>query len=86
MISRKYGEYSNVSGKSIEKLRKSKKLSRANLSDKLILLGIDINYDGIYKIERGRRIVKDFELAAIAKVLGVSESELLCDFKRSLGK
>lgn len=84
MISRKYEGNSNVTGKQIEKLRKQKNLSRACLSDKLMILGIDINYDGIYKIERGRRIVKDFELSAIAKVLGTSETNLLKEFNDNL--
>jgi len=86
MISRKYEGLANVVGKKIENLRKSKNWSRATLSDKLMLLGIDINYDSIYKIEKGNRIVKDFELAAMAKVLGVSESSLLENFRNSLNK
>lgn len=60
--------------------------ARSKLSDELMLIGIDINYDGIYKIEKGRRIVKDFELSAIAKLLEVDETELLKDFKKKLGK
>lgn len=51
MISRKYENLSNVIGKEIQILRKEKHLSRATLSNKLMMLGIDINYDGIYKIE-----------------------------------
>ena len=84
MISRKFENSSNVTGKNIEKLRKEKNLSRAKLSNKLMILGIDINYDSIYKIENGRRIVKDFELSAIAKVLDVTETELLEDFRKKL--
>lgn len=86
MISRKFENLSNVTGKNIQKHRKSNGWSRLVLSNKLMLLGIDINYDGIYKIENGKRIVKDFELAAFSKVLGVTESELLEDFKKKLGK
>lgn len=86
MISRKFENLSNVSGKNILKYRKINGWSRLVLSNKLMLLGIDINYDGIYKIENGKRIVKDFELAAFSKVFCVSESELLEDFKKKLGK
>lgn len=60
--------------------------ARSKLSDELMLIGIDINYDSIYKIEKGRRIVKDFELSAIAKLLEVDETELLKDFKKKLDK
>ncbi len=84
MISRKYNGKSNVIGDTLRNLRKSKKLSRAGLSNKLMLLGIDINSDGIYKIEKGRRILKDFELTAIAMVLEVSEAELLSSFRKEL--
>ena len=86
MISRKFENCSNLTGKNIEKIRKSKHQSKATLSDKLMMVGIDINYDGIYKIEKARRIVKDFELAAIAKILEVSETELLQEFKEKLDK
>lgn len=84
MISRKFNNKANVTGENIEKIRKLKKWSRATLSDQLMILGIDINYDGIYKIEKGRRIVKDFELSAIAKVLEISEFDLLQDFLQDL--
>lgn len=85
MISRKYDNKSNVIGKEIEKLRKQNNLTRAKLSDNLMMLGIDINYDGIYKIENGKRIVKDFELAALAKVLNTTETDLLKNFRNKLG-
>jgi len=84
MISRKYENLSNVIGKEIQKLRKEKNLSRATLSNKLMMLGIDINYDGIYKIENGKRIVKDFELSALAKVLNTTETDLLKKFREKL--
>ena len=84
MISRKYNNKANVTGNSIKNIRLEKKWSQATLSNKLMMLGIDINSDGIYKIEKGIRIVKDFELSAIAKVLGVDESDLLKDFKDNL--
>lgn len=84
MISRKYENLSNVVGKEIQRLRKEKHLSRADLSNKLMIIGIDINYDSIYKIENGRRIVKDFELAALAQVLNTTETDLLKNFREKL--
>lgn len=86
MISRKYDGKSNVIGQKIRQIRESKNLSQAELSDKLMILGIDINSDGIYKIEKGRRIIKDFELSAISIILGISESELLSCFRKELLK
>ena len=84
MISRKYDDLSNVTGKMIKKIRKSQKMSRETLSTKLMILGIDINRDGIYRIEIGKRIIKDFELSATAIVLKVSESEMLGEFRNQL--
>ncbi len=84
MISRKYNGNSNVSGDNLKKFRKAKKLSQTDLSNKLMLIGIDINPDGIYKIEKGKRILKDFELAGISEVLNVTETELLANFKNEL--
>lgn len=84
MISRKFENSANVTGKAIEKARKSKHMTRALLSNQLMMLGIDINYDGIYKIENGRRIVKDFELSFLCKVSEISETQLLEDFRKNL--
>ena len=61
-------------------------MSREVLSNKLMMLGIDINSDGIYKIEKGKRIIKDFELSALSIVLNISETDLLKDFKNELSK
>lgn len=86
MISRKYDGKSNVIGQKIKELREAKNISQAELSNKLMILGIDINSDGIYKIEKGRRIVKDFELSALSVVLDSSETEILSSFKKELLK
>ena len=61
-------------------------MSRETLSNKLMMMGIDINRDGIYKIEVGRRIIKDFELSALSVVLNCEETEMLKDFKTELIK
>lgn len=86
MISRKYNEKSNVTGSIIKQLRKTQKMSRATLSNKLMMLGIDINSDGIYKIEKGTRIIKDFELSAFSIVFDVPETELLKNFRNEILK
>lgn len=78
------GNKLNTVGKNIFIKRKLLKYSRQNLSDKLMLLGIDISTQSIYDIEIGKRTVTDFELCAIAKVLNVSSDELLNDFKSYL--
>lgn len=48
------------------------------------MLGIDINSDGIYKVEKGKRIIKYFELSAFSIVLNISKTDLLKDFRNEL--
>lgn len=85
MISRKFEGKSNVVGPNIKKLRTELNLSRAALSNNLMMIGIDINPDSIYDIEVGERIVKDFELSALSKILKTTETDLLKDFRNKLG-
>ena len=74
----------NTVGKNIHNIRTKAKLSRQKLSDKLMLIGIDISTQSIYDIEVGKRTVLDYELCAIAKVLNISADELLENFKNKL--
>lgn len=74
----------NAVGNHIYLKRKEINYSRQKLSDKLMLLGVDISTQSIYDIEIGKRTVLDYELCAIAKVLGISTDELLKEFKSSL--
>ena len=66
----------NVVGKKIEYYRDLKNMSRLELSNKLMLLGLDIHEHSIYNIEKGYRTIVDYELYAIAKVLDIDISDL----------
>ena len=72
--------------KSIHKVdyRELNNLSQAQLSDKLQLLGIDIPKNSIQRIEKGRRTIREYELAGFSKVLKVSTDRLLEDFLNKL--
>lgn len=74
----------NVTGKIVEKYRKQSKLSRQALSNKLILIGIDISSSSIYDIEKGLRTLADYEICAISKVLKLPADALLIDYYNSL--
>ena len=74
----------NTVGENIQNRRKELHLSRQKLSNELILIGIDVNAQSIYDIERGIRTIVDYELCAIAKVLDISVDCLLKDFKNKL--
>ena len=57
-------------------------LSQVDLSAKLTLLGIDIPKNSVQRLENGNRIIKEYELAAIAKIINVSTEELLKEFRK----
>ena len=90
MNTRKYIEQLNgklnAIGTNIRQIRENKNISRQSLSDKLMILGIDISSQSIFDIEKGTRTVIDYELCAIAKVLDVTTYSLLFDFKNILDK
>lgn len=67
---------SNVIGKNIKKYRELKHLSQRELSDKIALLGVDIYHSDISQIENEKLLLKDFEIIAFSKVLGVSYDQL----------
>ena len=68
----KYNDKLNVIGPVIRKYREQANLSQADVSAKLTLLGIDVPKNSIQRLESGDRIIKDYELAAISKILNVS--------------
>lgn len=70
----------NVTGKNINRIRTERKMSAQNLSDKLIIIGLDIHRQAIYDIESGKRTVADYELGAIAEILGVTTDSLLNEY------
>lgn len=80
----RYGEKLNIIGPLIRKYREQSNLSQSELSNKLLLIGIDIPKNSIQRLECGDRIIKDYELAGISKVLSISIDELLKDFINKL--
>lgn len=74
----------NIVGKNIIKYRNKYNISRQELSNRLMILGIDISAQLIYSIEIGTRTVVDYELCAIAKVLNTTADMLMKDFKEYL--
>lgn len=75
---------SNITGQKIKFYREKAKLSQEELSNQLMFLGVDIQKQGIYKIEKGIRTVVDYELCAIAKCLDITTNELLDDYFNKL--
>ena len=69
----------NITGPRVRKARLSHKppLTQDQLSGKLAAIGISVDRAGVSKIEIGARSVLDYEVKAVAKVLGVTVGWLL---------
>jgi transcriptional regulator with XRE-family HTH domain len=76
----KYNGKLNVIGSKIKDLRLQHEWSLAQLSDQLMFLGFDIPKSSIDNIEKGKRIVKEYEFYAFCKVFDISMEEMLNDF------
>lgn len=82
--STKYNNNLNVIGEKVKEYRELNRLSQSQLSDKLQLLGIDIPKNSIQRIEKGKRTIREYELAGLSKVLKISTDKLLEDFLNEL--
>ncbi len=80
----KYNDKLNVISKNVKKYRMQNKISLAELSNRLQLLGIDIPKSSLQNIEAGKRIVKEYEFYAICKVFNISMEEMLYEFINEL--
>ena len=76
----KYNNQLNVSSKKIKELRLKNNMSLSGLSTKLALMGIDIPKPSLHKLEKGNRIINDYELYALSIVFNVPIEEILGDF------
>lgn len=83
-LHKKYENNLNVISNNLKLIRTNKNMSLSTLSNKLMLLGIDISKQSLYRIETNKRSVRDYELSAIAIALNVETDELLKDFKNGI--
>ena len=82
----KYDGNMNVTGRLLKNYRIKKSLSYEKLSAKLELMGISIHKQSLYDIENNKRTVKDYELFAIAYILGIDVNDLLEDIRKNINK
>lgn len=73
----KYNGKLNAVGSRIKEYRKKAKMTQKELSEKLQLYGIDLNKNSLQKIEKGDRIIKEYELAVFCEILNVSPDVML---------
>ncbi len=82
----KYDDRLNVIGNTLRKYRESKNLSLSQLSNELMLMGIDIPKSSLQNIEVGKRVVKEYEFYALCSIFNVPMEEMLKDFINKLKK
>ncbi len=58
----------NISGDRIRELRQKARLSQSALAAKMQVRGVLIDQDAISRVERGLRIVTDYELLTLSKI------------------
>lgn len=71
------GERKNIIGEKVRALRKQQGMTQRALAEQLQLVGYDVTDLTILRIESGDRFVPDYEVRALANVLGVSYEKLL---------
>lgn len=71
------GNRKNIIGENVRQLRKEQGLTQKGLAGRLQLEGYDCTDLTILRIENGTRFVPDYEVLALAKVLGVTCAALL---------
>lgn len=74
----------NTIGNKVKMYRENNNWSLSDLSNKLMLLGVDIPKPSLQNIESGKRIVKEYEFYALCKVFNISMDEMLKDFIKEL--
>ena len=70
----------------LKQLRDAAGMSQETLAAQMQTYGIAIDQQMISRIERNKRLVKDYELAVICKIFNVTEKELLSDFYEKYGQ
>lgn len=81
---KKFNNKSNLIGEIIKNARTSKKMTKVDLCRELELLGIEMSRNEIYRIEKNRMIVKDFELVAFCMVLDINFENLKEYFEKNI--
>lgn len=74
----------NIIGDKVREYREGQNLSLSQLSNKLMLMGIDIPKSSLQNIEKGKRVVKEYEFCALCKFFDVPMEEMLEDFIKEI--
>ena len=74
-----YNGKKNLCGDRVRQARQKIRLSQSDLAARLQIAGVIIERDSISRIEAGTRFVADYELKALAQVLGIDVMRLLSE-------
>lgn len=80
----KYNNKLNVIGEKIKFYREKQGLSLSQLSNKLMLLGLDIPKASLQNIESGKRVIREYEFYVFCKIFNITMEEMLEDFINNL--
>lgn len=72
-----YNGRCNVSGRNVRVFREQQGLSQEQLAARVQVEGVPLTQKAVSRIETGERVVADYELMLLARVLNVSVRELL---------
>jgi len=75
-----FNDNKNIIFKQLKIARIKAGLTQSQLAIKMQILNVNIDQQMISKIEKNMRIVTDYELVCICKILKVTEKELLKDY------
>lgn len=67
----------NIAGLKVAELRKGLRISQRELSDRLNVIGLDIDKNAVQRMESGQRFITDIEIISLAKIFGITVEELL---------
>lgn len=67
----------NAVGSKIKDYRINNNMSQEQLTAKLQVYGINLHKNSLQKIERGDRVIKEYELAVFCDIFKVSADEIL---------
>ena len=84
MRAKRHKSKSNNIDKNVKKYRTANKYTQEELCQKLDLFGLNLYHSDIYLIEYNKRIVRDYEALAFAKVFNISLDELYSGTEKEL--
>lgn len=77
MFTNRHNGGNNIAGIKVARIRKVLRISQRELSDRLQLIGLDIDKNAVQRIESGQRFITDIEIGFLAKALGTTVTYLL---------